>query len=35
MWEDPDDNELSIVVTYCTPCAERELEATSRQPGTI
>ena len=31
--EDSEDGEGPVVATYCPPCAERELEASPREPG--
>jgi hypothetical protein len=33
--EDPDDEEASEVATYCPVCAERYLDAGSREPGYV
>ena len=33
--EDLQDDEEPVVVTYCPPCAERELEAKPREPGYV
>ncbi|NUT55264.1 MAG: hypothetical protein HOQ03_04690 [Thermoleophilia bacterium] len=31
--EDPEDGEGPVFSTYCPPCAERELDASPREPG--
>jgi hypothetical protein len=33
--EDLEDDEQPVVVTYCPPCAEHELEAKPREPGYV